>query len=449
MMTSCSDDFLEEKMVSVITQDYFKTEQGLDQLVVATYNAERLRHPYTEGGFSFELGHDCGVASGSNTINQFSTAQWTATGPWNSVAGYMNTFMGVQSKQQSGFIINCYPVIDVCNKAIGSIRGGSAVGKYASDKAYAASRLSEALFNRDYLIFTLNTLLGDVYFPQTSITSLPGNFCYNRMPSEEAWKIMIGDMRYAVENLPEEAEQFGRITKYAAAHFLTKLYLTRAQGAECGTAEYGSNSDGTIDNLHPKAYLGMLYKGKVSTDLDSCIYYASMVINSQKYELEPDYLNLWQNDIDSWKNEESKEIILAGVFGNGTDNYRYGQRACCLFAQTYVNQKWGIPDYTWQNPTKENTSYRNYDWGVDVFTDKLNDARFQKSFHLEFTTALNGGTKSTKAEDIPYYAYNDEHNATYTWTEAQANYFNANILPNYDRASWGGRAAVVGVFLLG
>ena len=115
MMTSCSDDFLEEKMVSVITQDYFKTEQGLDQLVVATYNAERLRHPYTEGGFSFEIGHDCGVASGSNTINQFSTAQWTATGPWNSVAGYMNTFMGVQSKQQSGFIINCYPVIDVCN----------------------------------------------------------------------------------------------------------------------------------------------------------------------------------------------------------------------------------------------------------------------------------------------------------------------------------------------
>ena len=449
MMTSCSDDFLEEKMVSVITQDYFKTEQGLDQLVVATYNAERLRHPYTEGGFSFEIGHDCGVASGSNTINQFSTAQWTATGPWNSVAGYMNTFMGVQSKQQSGFIINCYPVIDVCNKAIGSIRSGSAVGKYASDKAYAASRLSEALFNRDYLIFTLNTLLGDVYFPQTSITSLPGNFCYNRMPSEEAWKIMISDMRYAVENLPEEAEQFGRITKYAAAHFLAKLYLTRAQGAEYGTAEYGRNSDGTIDNLNPKSYLGMLYKGKVSTDLDSCIYYASMVINSHKYELEPDYLNLWQNDIDSWKNEESKEIILAGVFGNGTDNYRYGQRACCLFAQTYVNQKWGIPDYTWQNPTKENTSYRNNDWGFDVFTDKLNDARFQKSFHLEFTTALNGGNKSTKAEDIPYYAYNDEHNATYTWTEAQANYFNANILPNYDRASWGGRAAVAGEHKMG
>lgn len=29
-------------MVSTITQDYFNTEQGLDQLIVGTYNAERV-----------------------------------------------------------------------------------------------------------------------------------------------------------------------------------------------------------------------------------------------------------------------------------------------------------------------------------------------------------------------------------------------------------------------
>ena len=260
---------------------------------------------------------------------------------------------------------------------------------------------------------------------------------------------MISDLRYAVENLPEEAEQFGRITKYAAAHFLAKLYLTRAQGAEYGTAEYGRNADGTIDNLNPKSYLGMLYKGKVATDLDSCIYYASMVINSGKYQMEEDYLNLWQNGVDTWDNESSKEIILAGVFGNGTDNYRYGQRALCLFAQSYVNTMWGIPDYTWENPTAPNTSYRNNDWGFDVFTDKINDARFQKSFHLEFTTAINGGSKSVKAEDAPYYAYNDAKNGTYTWTEAQAEYFNNNILPTYDRESWAGRRAVAGEHKMG
>ena len=42
-IASCTDDFLKEEMVSTITQDYFNTEQGLDQLIVGTYNAERVK----------------------------------------------------------------------------------------------------------------------------------------------------------------------------------------------------------------------------------------------------------------------------------------------------------------------------------------------------------------------------------------------------------------------
>lgn len=449
--TSCSDDFLKEEMVSVITQDYFETEQGLDQLIVSTYNAERLRHPYTEGGFCYEIGHDCGVVSGRNAENQFSTSTWTTTGNWNTIPGFVNSFMGTQSKQQSGFIINCYPVIDCCNKAIGAIRGGSAVGKFASDPKYAAQRLSEALFNRDYLLYSLNTILGDIYAPTISITSLPDNFAYPRMSSEEMWKMMIGDLRYAVENLPEKYSdaEFGRITKYAAAHFLAKLYLTRAQGAEFGGSSYGRNADGTIDNSNPQSYLGMLYKGSVSTDLDSCIYYSTMVINSGQYQMEKDYLALWKNGIDTYENEYSKEIILPALFAVGADCYRYGLRSCALFASDYVNNKWGIPDYTWENPTAQNTSYRNNDWGFDVYTDKINDARFEKSYHVEFTTALNGGNRSTKAPDIDYYEYDNASNGTYTWTVAQAAYFNQNILPNYKRASWGARKAVAGEHKMG
>ena len=449
--TSCSDDFLKEEMVSTITQDYFKTEQGLDQLIVSTYNAERVRHPYTEGGFMFEMGHDCGLVHSQNTINQFSTSAWAATGPWNTIPGYANTFMGTQSKQQSGFIINCYPVIDCCNKAIGAIRSGSALGKFASDKAFAANRLSESLFNRDYLFYSLNTLFGDIYAPTTSITSLPSSFDFNRTPSANLWSMMIADMRYAVENLPEKYAdaEYGRITKYAAAHFLAKLYLQRAQGAKYGTSEYGRNADGTIDNNNPKSYLGMLYKGNVSTDLDSCIYYASMVINSPNYELESNYGDLFKVGIQDWSNEKSKEIILPALFGYGTDNYRYGNRTPVLFATTYVDAKWGIPDYTWNNESAPNTTFHNNDWGYDVFTDKVNDARFQESFHVEYTTALMGGTNTTPTLDQPYYAYNNAKNATYTWTAAQANYFNTNILPTYKRASWGSRQAVAGEHKMG
>ena len=446
-ISSCGDGFLEEEMISTITQDYLATEQGLNQLVVSSYNAMRVRYGYQEGPYMFEAGHDAGIVQ-NTALNNFSTSVWSSTG---TIGSQTNSFMGVQSKQQSGFNINCFPIIDNCNKAITAIRTGAALGKYASDPAFAAARLSEVLFNRDYLFYSMNTILGDIPVSTVSITSIPSNFNYPRVPSAELWKMMISDLRYAVENLPESysASEFGRITKYAAAHLLSKLYLQRAQGAAYGTTEYGRNADGTIDTSNPKSYLGMLYKGTGTADLDSCIYYSSMVINSGKYQLEPNFADIFKCKIDDYSNESSKEIILAGIWADGADSYRYGNRSGQFYNGTYVDAKWGIPDYCWEYPCKTNTTYMCNDWGLDVFTDKINDSRYQGSFHLEFKTALMGGTASSKAPNLDYYAYNDAKNATYTWSEAQAKYFNENILPTYNRASWGGREAKAGDHKMG
>lgn len=435
-LTSCSDSFLEEEMVSTITQDYLETEQGLDQLIVSSYNAERVRYGYLEGFEMFELGHDCAAMSGSADNNKFSPSYWSSTG---TVGTRANWFLGFQSKQQSGFNINCFPIIDNCNKAISAIRGGTALGKYASDKDYAAQKLSEVLFNRDYLLYSLNTLFGDIPVSQESITAIPSNFNYPRVPSAQLYSMMISDLRYAVENLPEswDASSYGRITKYAAAHMLAKLYLQRYQGKDYGTSDYGRNSDGSIDNSNAKSYLGMLYKGTGTADLDSCIYYEDMVINSGKYTLEPNYADIFKIGLNDYTAEGSAEILLPGLWADGADGYRYGLRAICMLCGDYVNSKYGIPQYTWENETKGNGGYRNNDWGYDVFTDKINDSRYQGSFHLEYKTALMGGTQSAKAADLDYYAYNEKSNATYTWTEAQAKYFNEKILPTYKRDSWG------------
>ena len=53
-IASCTDDFLKEEMVSTITQDYFNTEQGLDQLIVGTplshwHHREGIQGPYWIG----------------------------------------------------------------------------------------------------------------------------------------------------------------------------------------------------------------------------------------------------------------------------------------------------------------------------------------------------------------------------------------------------------------
>lgn len=57
-LASCGDDFLEEKMVATITQDYFETETGVEQLIVSTYDALRVTKQYQQGPFAFFTGVD-------------------------------------------------------------------------------------------------------------------------------------------------------------------------------------------------------------------------------------------------------------------------------------------------------------------------------------------------------------------------------------------------------
>lgn len=442
----CTDSFLEEEMVATITQDYLATEQGLNQLIVSSYNSVRVNWGYREGIYMFETGHDCCRTSGNNDLNNFSSSYWSSN---NLIATVANEYMGFQSKQQAGFLINNYPIIDNCNKAITAIRTGAALGEYARDKQYAAKRLSEVLFNRAYCYYGLNTIFGDVYFSTTSSTSLPANYNFVRTPAEVMYKELIGDLRYAVENLPESYgdAEYGRATKYAAAHLLAKMYLNRYQGKDYGTSEYGRNSDGSIDNTNPKSYLGMLYKGQGTADLDSCIHYASMVINA--HPLVSDYNELFRHDLGDFSNEKTSENVLNAIFSESGDDYRYGVRVLCVFIGNVVNEKYGIPDYCWEYPTKPNFNFHNNDFGLDVFTDKVYDSRYQKSFWLEYKTANNTTGSSTPGANGDYAAYDNAANKTYTWTADQADYFNEHIWASYDRASWGGRKAVAGEHKMG
>ena len=87
-LASCTDSFLEEKMVATITQDYLNTEQGLDQLIVSTYNAERVSWGYSECIYMFETGHDCARTSGNNDLYKYSTSKWSATGEFGTQTNY-------------------------------------------------------------------------------------------------------------------------------------------------------------------------------------------------------------------------------------------------------------------------------------------------------------------------------------------------------------------------
>ena len=176
-LASCGDDFLEEKMVATITQDYFETETGVEQLIVSTYDALRVTKQYQQGPFAFFTGVDNMMAKSANYAI-YSGSVWTSTG---NEATYVDGLCGEYTSNQ---LLGFYPCINNCNRAILSIREGKVDGKFASDQAYAEQRMAEAMFNRSYCIYLMNTLLGDVYVPRGYTTALPENYAYNRETSE-------------------------------------------------------------------------------------------------------------------------------------------------------------------------------------------------------------------------------------------------------------------------
>lgn len=448
---SCSDDFLEEEMVATITQDYFNTEKGMGELITATYDAFRQSKQYTQGPATYFVGVDNMTPAGATTSN-YSASVWSSTG------APANNMDGLCAEYTSSQMLGYYPTINNCNRVIQTIEEGKAMGKYASG-AESNRAKAEAMFNRAYCIYVLNTFLGDVYFPRTYTSAMPGNFSFARESSESIYRQIITDLRYGFDNLPTasglSAGEFGRATKGAAAHFLAKLYLYRYMGKDYGTSEYGRKADGTIDNTNPKSYLGMLYKGTGTADLDSCIYYTSYVIDQDgHYALEGDYGKIFNHTAGDFSNETSPEIVFSCVYGypaNSGVNGRYGNRLQYFLSPAYMVALWGIPQTCCDYPYRGRSHIASpNDFGYDVFGDKTVDSRFQKSFWIEMETALRGdGGTSAYAANLPYYAYNNSKNATYVWTAAQASYFNSNILPTYDRASWGGRQAVAGEHRMG
>lgn len=434
-LSSCKE-FLEEKMVSTITQDYFETEKGAEELVVASYNTLRWKYGFMEGPYLFETGTDITEPTDNNWAT-ISPAVWAPTGE---AGSYANNLMGYYATQ----LLGSYPIINDCNKAI-EIITEKAPGKFGSDKEFANQRLSEVYFLRSWTFYMLVTQLGDVPMPLRSNNSLPAVFNFPKSTSEQVYSRIIGDLRFAHAHLPAAQSERGRITKGAVSHLLAKLYLQRAQGQEF--KQY-RNADGTVNPADANAHLGLLFKGQGSADLDSARIFATEVIDAyassnggQFGGLAANYWDLFKTARGDWSNEGNREIILQASYGNNLDNGRYGMRTTAAFTCDYTNAAWNIPSKTWAYGLRKGTGFLPTDWGYDVFTDKINDSRFEKSFQIEYQSA---SFDNAALQDGPGLAYTDANNKSLTWAAEEASYFNANIQAGYNRPSWGGRKAVAG-----
>lgn len=82
---------------------------------------------------------------------------------------------------------------------------------------------AEARFLRAYYYHILLQHFGDVHLTLEETKGVQTEA--TRTPMEEIWPVVVDDFEYAISNLPEMQDQYGRVTANAARHALAKVHL--------------------------------------------------------------------------------------------------------------------------------------------------------------------------------------------------------------------------------
>lgn len=382
--------FLTEKQVSTLTQDYYKDESGLNALINGLYVYARVKHEWEVNGARL-IEPETDAYMTSTVANAEMTSATYGTDVSSIAANNMVNFLGAANSNYAP--MGAYPHINNCNIALDVI-DNIKPGKFGTDETYRKQKRSEILFLRAWAYYLVSNQLGDVPLLLTPKYEDNGIYYYPKAKLEDIFKQIIADVKYAYENLPATGDR-GRLTKWAAGHFLAKLYLNRAQAAG-----FQNSSD---------TYLKMLYKGNVATDLDSCITIATDVINNKGGAggLAADYWTLF-NPAVSETGAQNNEVLWAAQFDiNISLNGRFGgNRSCNYHIGDYTNQTGVTRVMAYGRPFG---TFKPTDFAYDNFHDKVYDSRYYKTFSYEYIGNMPTSTSTS-----------------FTWNAAAAAWWNAN-----------------------
>lgn len=353
----CSDSFLEEDQLTAKGLDYYKTEKGLDDLITGTYSSLCWKFNYQWGYGLYNMG-----------VDEYTDAN-------NEVAamnGY-TSLISTESNNISGLIDNMYNRIEDANKAIVNIPL-----YYPTSSVYYNTRLGEAYFFRAYCYFELVKTYGAVPLKLKPTESDKDTY-FPRNTEDECFAQIISDFTEAYNLLPEKPDDQGRVTKYAAAHFLAKAKLTRA-------SELYSSWNSSY----------------ISSDLNDVIKLTKEVIAA--HPLCNDFVSLWNFTKPDDVNESVSEVVLAAQFTyDEATQGRYGNQAHLAFPAVYQDMAGTKRDVSGD---REFCYLRTTNYTLDVF-DRVNDSRFWKTF-------------------ITCYGCNDTKGAP-TYEAGQASYLPAGV----------------------
>jgi len=329
-LISC-ESYLSEDGAPKLNYDYYATPEGVEAIVNAGYSylrwgcgGENMTILNEMGTDLFTEGSDGGNKAAFNQYgSQLNPDNENFKGLWeNHYKGISNSNIAIQQIETSGLAENL-----------------------------KRTKIAEMKFIRAYLYFDLVQQFGKI--PLVTKGSTEVNTSFKRASISDIYIQIISDLREVETNLPQEigSSVKGKATSFAAAHLLSKVYLTR-----------GSAVADT--------------RGQKSTDMDSVLYYSEKVINEGPYKLLDNYSDLW--DINNMGHEE---VIFAIQFTSNPIFNEAGNRMHVYWTSLYED----LPGM--KRDIYNGRPYRRLQPTEKVYFslyDRKNDARLYKSFRWVF-----------------------------------------------------------------
>lgn len=291
---SCSEDFLDvSSKTEPNSQNYYKTESQAQRALFGCYDGWR-QVSSNPGAYSFLMassimsdecygGAGVGDGYGAQLVDRFDKA---------AAPSEMNVFEQEWKVYYAG-VFRCNTLIT----AEPEITWES--------EANHARIMAECRALRAIMYFDMVRLWGNI-----PLFTQPSNENREQADPKDVYALIFDDLRYAIDNIgPDEnlgVENFGKITKYAAEALFARAYLFYS-------GYYGADP---------------VYTNGTAISRAEALAAAEDVISSSKYELVPDFKDLWPaaslvpvKDATGWDAEKStyagdanSEVILAQTF---------------------------------------------------------------------------------------------------------------------------------------
>lgn len=347
LSSSCNKDFLDEELTTAYTQEYYKTEAGIQALAIGTYYQV----------FAAEFATEVPLTATESGTDEFHAGGDPSNWIWNSYSSGFKAFVTVSNANTIAANTNwdnLYIGIGNANQLI-----ESATAIVSTNDAIKKTALGEGYFLRAFNYLKLVNQYGGV--PLKLTTSSTVELEFTRATPQQVLEQVIADFTQAY-NLLSNAGAPAKITKDAAAHYLAKAYLTRASEIN--------------DTWNSATKL---------TDLQQVVTLSDEVI--AHHPLASNFMELWNYTIADGANEKLPELILSAQF-NASTLTTGGNQQHLYFLSTYDQLPQMRRNLAGGRPfSRLAPTYFVY----DVY-DHVNDSRFWKSFQTKSIINNKSGT---------------------------------------------------------